>query len=185
MNVMRKKRIGATVILASLLLVFGGSVQATPLTWSLSGATLDDGSTASGSFTYDADTNAYSNYSISYTAGSIGAAITYDSSADVNGLSTASNLTLTLGNVVITNYMNIAFDSNLTNAGGTIAISIDPGFNFNASSWECTNCGNTRLFTGGVVTAVTNVPEPGTLALLGLGLAGLGFAPRRKQEPAA
>jgi hypothetical protein len=180
MNVTKIKRIGAAVSLASFLLMFGGSVQATPLTWSLSGATLNDGSTASGSFTYDADTNAYSNYSISYTAGSIGAAITYDASASVNGLSSAANLTLTLGSV--TNYMNIAFDTNLTNVGGTIAISIDPGFSFTASSWECTNCGNTRLFTGGVVTAnvPVPVPEPATLALLGLGLAGLGFS-RRKQ----
>jgi hypothetical protein len=186
MNATKMKWIGAAVSLAGFLLMFGGSGQATPLTWALSGATLNDGSTASGSFTYDADTNAYSNYSISYTAGSIGAAITYGPSASIFPTTSASNLTLALGNInTITNYMNIAFDSNLTNAGGTIAISIDPGFSFSASSWECANCANTRLFTGGVVTATTNVPEPGTLALMGLGLAGLEFARRRKQKLAA
>jgi hypothetical protein len=34
---------------------------------------------------------------------------------------------------------------------------------------------------GGVGRLVPTVPEPGTLALLGLGLIGAGFARRRKQ----
>lgn len=36
------------------------------------------------------------------------------------------------------------------------------------------------LVNGGVAEIVRSVPEPGTIALLGIGLAGLGFARRRK-----
>jgi hypothetical protein len=39
---------------------------------------------------------------------------------------------------------------------------------------------STRLLVSTTVSRVSSVPEPGTLALLGLGLAGIGFAKRKK-----
>ena len=59
------------------LRVFGGmglaaalalSAQAAPVLWTLNGVSFDDGSTASGSFVYDAATNLYSNVNIVTTA---------------------------------------------------------------------------------------------------------------------
>jgi hypothetical protein len=56
--------------LVSIVALFSASANATPVVWYLSGVTYDDGGTASGSFTYDADTNTYSAISVSTTAGS-------------------------------------------------------------------------------------------------------------------
>ncbi|MBI5259445.1 MAG: PEP-CTERM sorting domain-containing protein [Burkholderiales bacterium] len=161
-----------TLAAAALL---AGTAAAAPVTWSLSGATLDDGSTASGSFTYDAATATYSNWSIHFTAGAQRPAIDYGASAAVNPLSSPLNLVLTLGNV--SDYMNLAFASALTDAGGTIALALGQSYDFTTKSWECGNCNNVRNFTGGAVTST--VPEPATLLLVGTLLAGLAAGRRR------
>ena len=50
---------------------FAIAASATPLVWTLSGVTFDDGGTASGSFVYDADTSQFSAVELTTTTGSV------------------------------------------------------------------------------------------------------------------
>jgi len=45
---------------------------------------------------------------------------------------------------------------------------------------ECTNCGSVRFGLAGAFLSAAGVPEPTTLLLLGLGLAGFGFTRQRR-----
>jgi len=58
--------------------VFSASALAFPKTWTLVGVTFTDGGIAGGSFTYDADTNVYSNINIVTTAGTVLTGATYN-----------------------------------------------------------------------------------------------------------
>jgi len=170
-------------VLSALLTLGSFSAYAIPIPWSITG-TFDDSGTLSGSFIYDVDTDIVSDISITTTAGSTLPGYAYTllhphtvSVPGLSGLPLVSNWIATPTD----GYLALAFASPLTNAGGTIAIL--------STSYEgqCLNvfCGpgptapNTRFITSG--TLVSSVPEPGTLALLGIGLVGMGLARRRKK----
>ena len=69
--------IGKLLLATGLLGLAVTGVNATPVTYVLSGVTFSDGGTASGSFTFDAATNTYSNINITTTAGTSHAGSVY------------------------------------------------------------------------------------------------------------
>lgn len=185
----------ATALLA--LMGFAGSAQAVPVQWTLQDMTYSNGSVATGSFTYDRDTNTFSSISISVTAGitSFYEASTFDAIAPTSGnwfgaifttlpLSFDTDPNCVPSSSCGTHGLLIGVNpSEMTNAGGTLAVNnsalmVCSDDICNNGSWQFTWV--TQNLTTGSITAV---PESDTYAMLlaGLGLVGGVVARRRKQ----
>jgi hypothetical protein len=164
-----------------------GSASAIPVRWTLSGVTFTDGGTASGSFVYDADLNAYSSVSITTTAGSVlltGATLQF----------VAPGLTPTSGQVLTTasstadltgaRAFALFFSTALTNAGGSVTLLTSQ--EASCANATCASPASPSRFTnaGSVGGAAVTFPVPALspLALLStaLLLAAAGFAALRR-----
>ncbi|MBF2099289.1 MAG: hypothetical protein IGQ88_13080 [Gloeomargaritaceae cyanobacterium C42_A2020_066] len=135
---------------------------AATLTWTLSGFNFADGTTAVGSFDYDADTNTYSNINITVSnpipANGVPGYVygTFTDSDFIGGSSTA----LLLG--PNENLFDQSFGSPLTNAGGTIGVTASYG---NLDIVDIRN-------TTGTISTVGATPVPAPPGVLGLLLSG-------------
>ena len=144
-----------------------------PLTWNLTDVTFDDGGTASGWFTYDADTNALSDWAITTTDGSVLSGATYTPAG--YGYAYNGYFLFSLGSP----YLLFTPASALTDAGGTVALSQN-GY----GSYECNNCYPYRFASGSLTTETASVPEPASWAFMLGGFAMVGGAMRSRRRAA-
>ncbi|MFG6465943.1 hypothetical protein [Roseateles sp. BYS87W] len=124
---------------AAALGLAAAAAHATPVVWQLDNVKFTDGASATGSFTFDADTLSYSAWSIQTTNGMF-AGQTYDTSTSstYSALNSAHHFFINLLNN--SRYLTFDLVGDLTNAGGAVAIRTPAGNSARDGSFECLNC---------------------------------------------
>jgi hypothetical protein len=178
-----------TVAGLALLSLVALPCAAIPLTWSLDNVEFTDGGIATGSFTYDADTNSLIDWNISVSGGDEGPfpafpAFSYTpaTSPDTGIFDTGLGLSFQFfvdgnaaGGTPESRVLALSTLASLTDAGGTIALETSGRPEW--ESRECYNCNPYRLVAQGSIRSA--VPEPSSLGILATGLILITVMSRR------
>jgi hypothetical protein len=177
------------VLILTLLCFAPSRALADPIQWTLAGVMFDDGGSAFGSFLFDADTTTFSAVNIQTTAGTALAGVAYPDFAfgDASILFLISDPSV-LGDPTpdLTGVWQLALGltSPMTNGGGVIPLgSVGQGSELFCADVDCI-LQSGRFIDAGAIEAesvMTQVPEPSTLALVGIGLATLWLRRRRSR----
>jgi len=178
-------------IIALVLLVWCGSIQAIPLTWTLNNVVFDDGGTAHGSFVYDSDTEDLTEVEIWTTAGSSYEGYAYDDCyfdffhPGSNGCTIDRQLGTGYEQLFIFEdavesestgkYLVFGLDGLPSNAGGVLEIVGGCAGFTGCEQWD--NQDQQRAIVSGYISAV---PIPAAVWLFGSALFGLGWMRRKK-----
>jgi len=173
-------------VCVSILSLLSVSANAVPVAWTLDNVVFADGSTASGSFTFDADTSTYSDLSIVTTPGTvITSARTFNTIPPIPSLNCETPaFTCAVNASAGPNYLGapvirLQFSTALTNVGGTITL---VGQTINAECGNAVVCalplGSFTLISAGSVIGAAIVPSAQpvpTISIYGLAITILGL----------
>lgn len=172
-----------TFVCFALVTLMAATVANAGALWSLQSATFDDGTTASGTFVYDAVGDTYSEWDLVVEAASFMPAYNYLPGVDGGFVGSydatrADFVAFPVPPPPSGRYLRLVFDSPLTDAGGIVNLTLG------GASWDCANADPARFFVSGSVSGVTQtvVPEPATFGLLGIGLVAVGVIRRRRNR---
>lgn len=188
-------------IIPLIALLICHTATAAPVTWTLDDVAFAAGTTATGQFNYDANTNTYSDVSITVTLGDID---NYDEWLTPETIRTYTEFNEWLGGdnsadgannavdevvrddgfltAIVFEIFVLDFAENLTNSGGTVNLLSSSSMSQRATYLGCEyfmTCG--LVFSENLVSgSISAVPMPPAIWLFGSALAGLGWM-RRKQ----
>ena len=172
---------------AVLSILLPATTLAVPERWVLSGVTFDDGALGTGSFFFDLETDAYSNWVIEitrcpgYTPGTPCSSIAY--SDGYSAQNRGSGLELSFRGSIVTSILRLEFAGPLENNDARTSIPLLPFSSFELFDGPvCTQCNGhiEHYVTSGSI--VGTVPEPDTYAMVLIGLALLCFEMRRRRQ---
>jgi hypothetical protein len=168
--------------LAAAIVAVATTAQATPINWAVDQLSLTDGSAVSGGFTYDATLDLVSNINITLTTSSPGSPYTLTNQFYPTGGGVFFGFTETAAadyTGQATLWIQVA--SALTDAGGSVPINTGAGYGWGVCSVpSCTTASNPGDLSGNLAAAA--VPEPATLTLISLGLAGVAASRKRRSD---
>jgi hypothetical protein len=195
-NIMKKSHLLGLV--CACLIITSFSSQASPIAYTLNDVVFTDGGTASGTFTYDAETFTYSDISIATTSGSLFSGNTYTNLFNDYPVQFPANgwtFHAKSGPEPIAfddHAFKLQFTNFLTNDGGTYTLDTSNDFRSYEGTWVevtgSTTGGGMPLLrsiaSGTVSGTLAAVPIPAAVWLFGSGLLGLLGISRSNKYPA-